>query len=207
MTVYKGIAQKLIPIPYDEAGFPPTHWIMMGMVGNGWYNDDDVLFSDGIYNDKGKKAVAEANLQVIKERLNDYGLRGYIKFINHKLMVTWTDGTYFAPEKLRRTPVKDTKMYPYIVGENNKYYVYISQVMNIILFVGIILSAIKNFKSKINIYSLSYIALFGTILFLMIWETRSRYIVLMLPIMILCCIDGLEFLNFNIKNIVKNKKK
>jgi len=207
MTGYKGVAQKLMPTPYDEAGLPATHWIMMGMAGKGGYNVEDVSFSQQIYDDYGKQAVKEANLKVIKERLNNYGVKGYLKFINNKLIFTWTDGTYFVPEKLRRTPVKDTKMYSYIVGENNKYYVYISQVMHIILLVGIILSAIKNFKSKIDIYSLSCIALFGTVLFLMIWETRSRYIVLMLPIMILCCIDGLEFLDFNIKNIVKNKKK
>lgn len=194
MVGYKEIVQRMIPIPYNEAGLPATHWVMMGLTGNGWYNVEDVKISQQIYHEQGKKAVKEVNLQVIKDRLKDYGVKGYLKFLNHKLTINWNDGTYFAVEKLKRDPIKNTKMHSYIIGENKSYYVYMSQFMYIILFFGIVLSAIKNFKSKINIYTLGYIALFGTMLFLLLWESRSRYIVIMLPMMIYCSIDGLEIL-------------
>lgn len=202
MIGYRYVVQKIIPIPYNESGLPATHWVMMGMTGNGWYNQEDADLSRKIYGEFGKEAVAKANIEVIKKRLKDYGIRGYLKFINHKLEVTWNDGTYFAPVKLCKTPFKKTKIHTYITGENNIYYMYISQFMHIILLSGIVLSVIKNFKHKINMYIICHIALFGTVLFLLIWETRSRYIVCMLPIMIFCAMDGFE----SLCGIVSRKK-
>ncbi|MDO5794917.1 MAG: hypothetical protein Q4Q00_12110, partial [Turicibacter sp.] len=55
----------------------------------------------------------------------------------------------------------------------------------------IVVSGIKLFKEKSVFEILLSIALFGTFLFLLIWETRSRYLILYLPLMMLLSVYGM----------------
>lgn len=189
---YNQVVERVIPFSKKELGLPATHWIMMGLTGNGGYNEEDVIFSKSIYDSLGKRATSKANINVINERLDEMGLVGYIEFSNVKIINTWNDGTYYAPEKLRRSPLKESSLYSYVVGERNAFYVYFAQVIHSIMLFGITISAIVNRRDKINNLSYAHIAIFGTVLFLAIWETRSRYLVLMIPVFLMCSSMGYQ---------------
>ncbi len=61
--------------------YPITHWMMMGLKGNGGYNlsDSNATSSQKKYQDK-----KDYNIKVIKKRLKDYGPIGYTKFLLNK---------------------------------------------------------------------------------------------------------------------------
>lgn len=198
-NLYKVVEQKHIPIPLEKAGFPATHWVMMGLTNNGGYNPADVNFTSSI---TGKENKEKANIEMIKERLKNYGVSGYLKFIDKKLSYTWSDGTLYAPEKLRREPIENNKYQKYIIGNDRNLYLYVSQTSYTTLLILALITVIFLFKNKSDINYLFNISIFGVFLFLIIWETRSRYILCFLPVIILSASSGLNYMN---KNIFKNR--
>ncbi len=193
---YKVVEQKHIPIPLEKAGFPATHWVMMGLSNNGGYNPKDVDFTSRI---DGKENQEKANIEMIEKRLKDYGFSGYLNFINKKLSYTWSDGTLYAPEKLRREPIEVNKYQKYIIGNDRTAYLYLSQISYLTILILIFIAALFLFRSKSKINYLFNISIFGVFLFLIIWETRSRYILCFLPVIILSASSGLNYINKNIK--------
>ena len=195
MVMFQSFAENFIPIPYKEAGLPFTHWIMMGLnEEEGGYYEPDVQFSSSIRVQQDKKAVFDANKTVIVERLRNYGLLGMAKHINTKMSLTWGEGTYFAVNKMQRDPFKDNKVKKYIIGEKNKIFIYMSQFSHVIILLGIFIGAIGIIKHPTSFIQLANICIFGVFLFLIMWETRSRYLVCYLPILILASFNGLNII-------------
>lgn len=191
MILNNYLVSALIPIPLEEAGYPPTHWIMMGLSIKGGYNPHDIEFTESF---KTKEERKTANIKEIKRRLEEFGVKGYLKFLNTKLIYTWSDGTLYSPEKLRRDPVHYTKYHDYIIGDKNSEFLYLSQGSYILMMIFILIGAISMFKSKDKLIYLCNICIFGVFLFLIIWETRSRYIVCFLPVFLLSASRGLNYL-------------
>lgn len=193
-----------------EQGFPSTHWIMMGLNGSGGYNYDDFLFT--LNTDKDKRQ--EENIRVIKERIEAYGFIGLVQHFYDKIEVTWSDGTLFAPEKLRRYPKnEDNKLGDYVYGEKRITYVYFSQMSYVVMLIGILSAAIAAVKMKDSklMQNLFNISIFGVFLFLLMWETRSRYLVCFLIVMMMSSTYGLEYMyskviGLDIKNYFKKPK-
>lgn len=191
MGMNKLIISEVIPIPYNEAGLPATHWIMMGLKGNGGYNEQDVIYTRSVKINSGKEAAKKANIREIKHRLYNYGLVGYSKFIIGKISFTWGDGSYYAPAILSEQPIRHNELQDYVIGDKNEGFIYLSQVSHIIILVFILISGIFAFNRREIINSI-HICLFGLILFLILWETRSRYLICLLPIMIYSAMYGME---------------
>lgn len=187
---YKAIASYVMPIKYSEAGLPMTHWIMMGLKGDGGYNKEDVDFTSSF---KDKEKAKKANIEEIENRLRDYGFKGYLEFLDKKIKFTWNDGTYYSINKLCRQPLEDNKVEEYVIGEKNNIIIYIAQMSNLALIALIFISSIAAFKyrDKHKIVQCVQIAIFGVFLFLVIWEARSRYLVCILPMMMFAAIGGL----------------
>ena len=206
MSVFQIMSQKYIPIKYSECGLPATHWIMMGLKGPvGQFNQEDVLFSENIKLKYGKEKVKEENIRVIKERLKDYGINGYIEFLNDKISFTWGDGTYYSVNKLERSLEKNNNIQEYVIGSKNTLFIYISQISHITILVMILISAIGSFKKPASFERSMQIGIFGVFLFLVIWEARSRYLLCYLPILIVTAFYGMNYLFKFIDNIVKEK--
>ncbi|WP_436512563.1 glycosyltransferase family 39 protein [Clostridium thermobutyricum] len=174
--------QKYIPIPLKDAGLPPTHWIMMGLKDNGGFNISDVKLSKN--SGKTKKEIQEFNIRTIKTRLKNYGIGGYNKFLYKKIQYTWGDGTYFAPVKLSRKPIRPNFLHTYIYGDKNNLFTSFSEASHSLLLFLILIGSIGLFKSKNKIGFLFNICIFGVFLFLILWEARSRYLVCILPILV-----------------------
>ena len=189
----------------DSLKIPMQNWIMIGLNGTGVYNDEDYAY---IYQYPTYEEKKEASLEKIRERLGGFDSNTFIKHLNQKLKYTWTDGTYFAPEKLRREPINYNTLHEIVLpsGKYCKYYKYLPQVMHfsmLILIFIVSLDLIKN--KKFNDKNIIFIiTTFGFMLFFLIWENRSRYILTNVPIMMIIELNGIEILS-NKRLGVKNK--
>lgn len=177
----------------EKNEFPMEHWVAMGLVDSGGYNA-------GVYwmtaSTEGKDAKKEVDRQFIRETLEEYGTAGMLDHLKKKIEFTWGDGVYFAPEKLKRDPVKESPLHSWVLYDGADYqktYLYCSAVQLLIL-AGILLSVLCNFlrKGEAREAQAMQLAVFGLFLFLLIWETRSRYLVNFVPVFLLLGADGVE---------------
>lgn len=201
MAVINGICQSNIPRPLAKSGFPFTHWIMMGMQGDGAYSASDVEAS--LKAGPNKENIERFNKKVIKERLENFGVEGYIKFLVKKNELTWGDGTLGGPFYLEREPLNTGTMYQYVVKGKNDGFLYLGQGTQLFMLIFIVISGLSLYKDRKNMAMLCNITIFGTFLFLMIWETCPRYLFCILPLMILSACNGIKLID---KRSSKNKK-
>ncbi len=166
---------------------PYTHWIMMGLKGQfGGYNWEDKNATLQ-YNDYSAKK--EFNIKEIKSRLSEYGPAGYVNFLANKFEWTWADGTFFVNNKLMRFPIRgNTRLSNYIAFDKDKIYSSVATVIYASLMFIILFCIIYDvFKQKNDVIRVMSLMCFGIALFLLIWEARSRYIYILIPIF---CILG-----------------
>lgn len=183
-------------MPRGETGIPSTHWIMMGLSNPGGYDDNDAHFSIGLKNDdKSNQEIKEANIQIIKERIQNYGFTGMIDHLKQKINYTWSDGTYYSIRKLIREPLMENNPYAdYVIGHQNKYFIYFSQISHITLIGLMLIGTFRLLHKKDLFESILTITIIGVFLFLLLWETRSRYLVLYLPIFLALAAYGTQIL-------------
>ena len=179
----------------DELEYPLEHWVMMGLNGVGTFSAEDYAYTNSFPSYAEKQAAVRKN---IAERFALYDANSFIKHLTSKLKFAWTDGLFFAPEKLRREPVSPNILHEFVLpgGKYNAFYKYLPQIMHFSMLIFMTLSAYAQFKKRGNksIESALILAVFGLLLFLLIWENRSRYVITMLPIMLLLQLSGMEFL-------------
>ena len=201
-------------MPYDinnnNQEIPFTHWVMMGMTERnsyvdgrkwiGWYNPDSLDYTLKYKTTDERK---KANIKKIKEQYQDMGFMNYLYFLYRKALFTWSDASFYAPAL-----VTGETLYK---GENivRKYSdskitrpltFYSNLGMFLFIYLIIIVSTLKDIKNKS--YSINYarLSIFGLVLFLLIWEDSSRYLITYIPVMLLCTIHGLNV-------IINNERK
>ena len=188
---YKSIIRPLMPNSYEELAWPKTHWIMMGLKGNGIYDEEEATFTRNLeQSGVSKKEIQDQHLEIIKERLKNYGIKGLLTHLNSKLNFTWSDGTYYAPNKLEREPISKNTFQDYIFGDKNLPYLYLSQMVHVLILFLMWLSSIRILKDKLCFESIMTLSVFGVMLFLLIWETRSRYLMIYLPVFVVLASYG-----------------
>lgn len=183
------ITYNYFEIDLDEnAAFPITHWIMMGLneEHTGGYNSID---HDLTYNEPTYEAKKEANIEEIKARISDLGPIGLIKLEGMKIARTFSSGNYGVYAKLNNT-ADGTGLYEYLGGYGNTNILmkYSLQILKTYISFMILLGAYPIFRKKEIEYkedTIIYIALFGAILFYIIWESAQRYSLSFLPWMII----------------------
>lgn len=184
----------------DTWKVPIAHWLWIGSVGTGTYNEEayQYTYSFSTYDEKNT-----ADLQKLKETIKSYNPGSFIVHINDKLKYTWSDGTYFAPEKLRRNPVDKGFLYEYVAsdGTQKDTYKYLPQIMHFAMLIFMLINAISILRKKKydSIYSTLTITILEIAVFLMFWENRSRYILTLVPIMIMLSVHGIEIISNKLK--------
>lgn len=191
--LYQQLITPYYPVEKAEIGYPPTHWIMMGLEGIGGYSATEVEFTHDLKLNQGlsNEQIKEVHLEIIKDRLTKNGFSGFMKHLKEKINFTWAEGTYFAPEKLSRLPVSENVYQSYIWGDAKVYFVYFCQAVQLVILGLIVVGGIKLFQQKSAFEIVLSIAIFGTFLFLLIWETRSRYLIVALPLIMAVCVYGI----------------
>ena len=191
--LYQQLITPYYPVEKAEIGYPVTHWIMMGSEGRGTYSATDDEFTNDLKLNQGlsNEQIKEVHFEIIKNRLTKNGFSGFMKHLKEKINFTWAEGTYFAPEKLSRLPVSENVYQPYIWGDAKVYFVYFCQAVQVVMLALIVVSGLKLFRKKSVFEIVLSIAIFGTFLFLLIWETRSRYLIVALPLIMAVCVYGI----------------
>lgn len=192
----------------DKYKMPIEYWLLIGSIGNGGFSGEE---SEKLSNIETYSKRQEIARQELKDVLKEYDFKGFMKHINQKLKWAWGDGTYLAPEKLYRQPIERTAIYEYVSrdGKSVEKYKYFPQIMHISMLILMLLSAIYSIRNKKyeSDEIVLYIAIFGLIVFFLIWENRSRYILPLLPIMLILEVKGIEaIINPKSKLLLNNGK-
>lgn len=179
----------------DTYQFPKEFWLYMGLSNPGGFNGEDfdtIRFKTSI---EEKRETARAGIQ---RRLHNYGVRGLFSHLTTKLGYTYGDGGYYICQQLQDSPLKRTKLSEYVYANQPNSYVYLSIaggyhfLLGLILLAGLLTGLVK--KRNFSFSSLCYLVLLGVFLFLMIWETRSRYWLNVTPVMLILCAVQLNYL-------------
>lgn len=179
------------PEQLNERQYPVTHWIMMGLKGNGGYNRADSNFTDksGTYDEK--KA---ANIEEIKKRLKDYGPVGLLSHLTEKGTWTWSDGTYYISNHIWNEPHRPNILHQFLL-RNGRYhgsFVFASNMFHLMTLLMICLSALTSIiRPRMNFSVLLKGLIFGVFLFFLVWEARPRYLLNFAPVYLLVAADGI----------------
>lgn len=173
----------------DKYQFPYTHHVMMMLNKTGGYIEEDVTYTKSFNTISEKK---KANIEKIKERLEERGFFGTIYHLGVKKMIrTWTDSSFAARDYLGRSP-EESNIWNSIIttnGENYKYFYIYTSIYWLIMILGLILTFVSR-KEKNDIITLSMIIIILLALFLTIWECNSRYVLQIVPVIVLTAIAG-----------------
>jgi len=217
--VYKSypiVADHLYAVPFSvtktaETSKPLLHFAAMGLktvdygntVSYGGFNQAD---ADNTVKLQGKQAKTDYSVMLIKQRLNEHGSVGYSKFLAHKTNWILSDGTFYAYGEGSNEAVKFTAQdqiskhvrgFMYVEG---KRYVFFSNVLQVFWVALLLLIAVQliihimHKASRANAYAvLPRLMIAGILLFLLLFEGRSRYIFLYLPIFIVAAMYTLQW--------------
>ncbi|MBQ3306697.1 MAG: acyltransferase family protein [Bacilli bacterium] len=187
-----------------EERIPINHYIMIGLENNGGFSDSLYKLTTNTSGEENRKKIENER---IKNRLEELKKNhGFIAFYNRKISYTWTDGTFFSYEKLRRKPYhkKYTKYVLSDKGEDRLYRALSNAKWFILLLLMVVGTVLKKYlrKELRDFQFILNLSIIGLLLFLLIWETRSRYLVNYSPIFLVNAYIGLNA----IINYYKEKK-
>ena len=166
------------PDSLNKYEIPKSHWIMMGLGGIGDYSQEDYLmtFNAGSYDEK-----VDMNTRVIKERLGGFNVLSFTKHIFYeKAARTWGDGAYLI-----------SYYHPKNAFFDNGVFIAFSLLINGLLVFGIAASFLRGARGgEDDFLLLPKLVICGVFLLYLIWETRSRYLVLFSPMYLLTFASG-----------------
>lgn len=174
-----------------ECEYPATHWIMMSMKGYGNYNLADSEFTMSFKNKDEKRA---ANIDEIKSRLKKMGVKGLITHTAKKAVWTWEDGTYFISHHIEKAR-NENVLHEFVLNKGIHHFIFYAYSCGFQLFIlfMMIMSSVKAYKRReLNMMTLIRGLVFGIFVFLLIWETRSRYLYNFTPFFLILAADGLD---------------
>ncbi|MCD7885433.1 MAG: hypothetical protein LUI87_17290 [Lachnospiraceae bacterium] len=189
----------------EEYEIPLTHWVMMGLKGNGGYNSDDYAFTTGI---SGYQEKVDATVSEIKERLSNLGAKGLLKHIFYnKLRRTWCKCMLSADDYISDSTLAESSLFQKLFYKNGSLsrpiHILVS-VYYFILMLGVFASGIFSFgslrsekpgrsaKAESSLTFICRTTLVGFFIFESIWECNSRYLLCLMPVFIITAGDGLS---------------
>lgn len=199
-------SRNIISDEMREEKLPFTHFIMMGLneVTYGSFYSEDSNATHGIHGEENKK---EYNKKVIKERLQEYGPGGYLRFLGIKVTRIYTDGTFnfdtegdFS-ENVKIFDLAPAKALQEIYHIDGKYYAVSSSFFNsmwLMLLAAIALAGLLPDKQGNREIDVLRLTIAGLTVFLLLVEGRARYLYHLLPVFILLAVYGMLLLS-NVK--------
>lgn len=180
------------PQVHAQQHTPTIHWIMMAIpTGDNPYglNTGDYGITWGMMDEGAtKQEVMDSIYTRMKDRI--YTLRYPNRLVKAALMKNASalcDGMFGMTEMLDDKPVRENIVSAFVL-EGRRFYASCGA-----LFTGVymahmlfaLLGCLRDIRRRDVSLSLAYIAMFGMMLFLMIWEARSRYLLSFVPVMLL----------------------
>ena len=192
----------------DEREFPMTHFIMMGLnkYSDGSFNMEDYRATQS---QPSKAEKIQYNSTEIGNRLQDFGLVGYMQFLWKKhvrifataKMDMWITEPFYVTNPLTET-VRQLIYYP---GGALLLYETVVQSRWLLLFSFILLPALFNRKKNTDRHVIILrLTIVGLWLFLLLFEAGARYLFHQLPI--LCMLAAWGMCNYNVTAWFKKQK-
>ena len=159
-----------------DAQFPAIHWIAMGLntASGGTFDTLDEIYTMQYATAAEKK---EADMLLLKERLQDLGISGVCRLYFDKLRLTFSDGTGAYPTELGISDSYDG-WYQIVYGNNRFCLQYYCQLTYLLALCFCIYGAWMILRKRELFGSPAfciYITLLGAFLFHMIWEAGTIY--------------------------------
>lgn len=174
---------------------PATHFIAMGMSGNGGYNSNDVTENINI---KSPQKRNKYNVKLIRERLSQMGLGGYLKFLGQKQINNTADGSFgwaaegnylYGPFIRNINKIEnhiralfmhiDVNQGYLIADANMSGYKFFPQIIWVVALLFIFLASIGDSVETLQLLKYTIV---GGFVFLLLFEGgRSRYLIQFLP--------------------------
>ena len=160
---------------YSDTQMPPIYYLMFAMNpgSKGSYNEDDFHMISQYETLEEKN---EASIEVIKERLNNYGIRGTLALAKHKVQRTWADGLEDYHDFLT-TSRNYSKLHSYLAGEQKEFFVLYGHIYHVAIMAAYCFAVIYTFLKK-KCDSPTYLillTLLGGIMFHILWESYFIY--------------------------------
>ena len=209
---YESIGVELNP----EQEFGMSHFLMMGMndSAGGIYAQEDIDFSFSFATAQERSA---ANIRVVIERLKAMGVPGYLRLVKRKLLTAFHDGTFaWFVEGSFYIPVVDdvnTVAAPFLKSifyESGRYYQYLSLTEQITWICVLVLAlsaafiAHRKYYEDLNILTLSIV---GLTLFQVLFEVRSRYLFIYVPIFCVLATLGINNILESFRTYIDRRRK
>ena len=167
--------------PGDEIS--KTHWIMMGLAGNGGYNNEDYVLTFSAPDGETRKALIRDE---IAARLKEMGPAGLVRHALDKIGYTWGEGTYYLPHKLAMGPTQPHSFWAEIFFEGRAHFsLFLRYANGLMLCMLLYLLAGALQKQSRDVLFAARLSVCGLFFFLLIWEARSRYLVNYVPVLLL----------------------
>lgn len=208
-----GIA-KVTPIERNpENSFGGFHFMMMGLndENNGGYSLADIEYTSA----QAESERSAANLAKIKERINNYGLKGMKNHLEKKMLSNYADGTWawgregnFYKQCLED---KNSTLSPFLKsiyyqnGSKYHYYQAYAQAMWLLILLGCFIAFIKIIAHKENSKAIMILMLvfLGLTIFELLFEARARYLFSNVPMYIVLANWGLSIPKGNYNNKIE----
>ncbi|MBQ2991301.1 MAG: hypothetical protein IJD60_08450 [Clostridia bacterium] len=186
------LAHVIDPQVHAQQHTPTIHWIMMAIpTGDNPYglNTGDYGITWGMMDEGAtREEVMDSILTRMKDRI--YTLRYPDRLAAaafSKNASALCDGTFGLSEMLDDKPVRENALSA-LVLEGRRLYPYYGALCTGIYMAHMLfalLGCLRDIRARDASLSLAYIAMFGMMLFLMIWEARSRYLLSFVPVLLL----------------------
>lgn len=184
VLLINSLSKKLMGVELDKnREFQIYHFAMMGLntETNGVYSGDDVNFSASFATIEERN---NANISVIQERLTNFGLLGYVKFLGRKALINFSDGSFAwscEGNFYNQIPKRDGIIATFLRNlyyQDGAYYTHFLTYTQILWFIILILlPGMGLFLKKPEYKSITVIlAIVGISFFVMLLEARARYL-------------------------------
>lgn len=140
--------------------FPLIHWIMMSADGRGGYCAEDFWYTLSF---DGTENKVTADIARLCDKLSRQGIKGFIGHIVQKISYTWRDGTYMAGYYNGYSFLKSYSFYIF------------AGVCHFTMLSGIVRRCFSG-KDTDSLF-MPRVMFIGLAAFLIVWETRCRYLV------------------------------
>jgi len=164
----------------DMEAMPVTHWLMMGLQGDGAYNGTD---EHRITLSVPPEKRVEKNIEVIKQRLEDMGPEGYMQLLYRKTCRTFGSGNAEVYYTFKYDE-SDTTPFNFVYEctlEEGRYYPYLNLASQTVYMTAVLLGVAGAVLAVIKKYNLNnfapHVALIGFWMFMMLWESNHRQLI------------------------------
>ncbi len=122
LGLFSASVNQYVDFDYKNTGFPMVHWVMMGARWDGAFDQMDELYTSSFDT---KEEKTEADVKVLKERIQEAGPSGLLSLAGRKLLNTWVDGT--DSYQAENSYASYSKLYDYILGSKSGFLTIYSQ--------------------------------------------------------------------------------